>query len=97
MEGMALRADDGTLLQLKEAVVLDKNGEPIAGDFSDFGGRASSYSSGVRFIQTQGWLSPILLVFSVIVAVSLGAVFLGVLCGVFLLLGMVRLVRKLMG
>jgi hypothetical protein len=80
---MALRADDGTLLEVKEPVVLDENGEMISEGATHKENPRFSASGNVRIFNLSGILAP-LFVLLVGVCIALGTVFLGVFLVAFL-------------
>jgi sensor histidine kinase YesM len=95
MGDMALRADDGTILKAKEAIVLDQNGEPVSYPHES----ASSFQSQkstIRTIQLSSWLAP-LLILAVGATLTLGTVFIGGLLLLFFVIGLIRLVLRSFG
>jgi hypothetical protein len=74
---MQLKADDGSLLEVKEATVIDSHGEVLS-EPSEVNSafHASGRLGGVRVIQATGWMAP-LFVILVVLVLTFGAVFLG--------------------
>ncbi|MFZ9595817.1 MAG: hypothetical protein ACO3A2_07025 [Bdellovibrionia bacterium] len=77
---MALRADDGTLLEPKEAVVLDQDGNLLLdpADHESFARSSSSFQgfSKTRVFQVQGVWIPLLAV-GLVVLFTLGSLVVG--------------------
>ncbi len=94
---MQLKADDGTPLEVKEAIVLDRDGEVIVEapipdpDFQGSGG----FSAG-RTFQLSGWWVPVLVVV-ILLTLSLGAVFFGAFLLIALLISVVKKVLRSLG
>jgi hypothetical protein len=95
MKDMALRADDGTILKAKEAIVLNQDGEPISFP-EDSAGSHQSTSNKIRTLQLSGWLAP-LFILATGAALALGTVFVGGLLLLFLAIGLIRLILRFFG
>lgn len=92
---MALRADDGTILKPKEAIVLDQNGEPIAYPDESTSSN-SSQKSTIRTLQLSTWMAP-LMILALGATLTLGTIFIGGLVLFFLVIGLVRLLLRSFG
>ena len=90
---MSLRADNGTVLEIKEPIVLDSEGNPIAFPSSDTRSTSSRKAAGVQILKLNGWLVP-LVVLAVGAFLVLGAFFLTPLMIGLLIAGLVRLLFR---
>ena len=87
---MQLRADDGTPLEVKEAAVLDSDGEVIVeASRPDEKVRSNRVFSSGRVVQLSGWWLPVMVVV-VLLALSLGAVFIGVFLVIALVVSLLK-------
>jgi hypothetical protein len=76
---MQFTADDGTPLEVKEAAVIDSDGQVLKESPEEPGwgsGRASSsgWGGGARVFRVSGWMMPVFVVLGLLI-LSLGAVF----------------------
>jgi hypothetical protein len=90
---MALRADDGTLLDAKEAIVLDQEGNVVA-DPSYAEQVNSPHLNSFRVFKVGNWFLPLAVV-AVMAAMIFGTVFVVLLSVIFAFLGAARLIRRL--
>lgn len=99
---MTLRADDGTLLEPKEGVVLDKEGKTLLGNTEGFN-NAGSYEENIgrthrsmKAFKVSPWMIPLLAV-GLVVAFALGTVVLGVVLSLLISIWLVRSIFRATG
>src|SRR5689334_14835387 len=106
MKIMSLKADDGTILSIKEAIVIDKDGVPIGGvknHHSDQKNSSNNFwknkSNGFTTkkwgsFQVSGLLFPLFLVGAALV-MALGTFFIGGFIAIIFGIGVVRWLARL--
>ncbi len=94
---MQLKTDDGTLLEVKEATVLDANGEVLreapAPEWRSSSGNAFI---GTRVFRVNGWMVPVFVIV-VLLTLTLGAVFLSVFLVIAVGLALLKRVFRSLG
>ncbi len=99
---MTLRADDGTLLKIKEGVVLDKEGKTLLGGTEEFSNAGSHQENvgrthrSMKAFKLSPWMIP-LLAAGLVIAFALGTVVLGVVLSLFISVWLLRSIFRAAG
>ncbi len=94
---MQLKADDGTPLEVKEATVLNPDGEVLQeGPADRTSGQNSGLFQGAHVFRVGGWMIPVFMVLAIL-TLTLGAVFLGVFLVIALGVGLLKKILRWMG